>query len=75
MVTEWYNHHGMEVAVYKDLKGQHRNHCLCYDCEEFKGGSLNEEGCPLAREVFGLCVEHNLVLPVWECPIFVQKEK
>lgn len=65
-----YEHHGAQVSVREDLKGQHRAHCLCYSCEKFQGGSGSENGCPIAKKVFALCVDESLVLPVWECPVF-----
>ena len=33
---ERYEHHGTDVAVQSELKGKHREHCLCYqDCDRF----------------------------------------
>jgi hypothetical protein len=70
-----YEHHGTKVWVHKELVGLHRSYCLCYSCEEFKGGSASEAGCPIAKQVYGLCVEESLVLPVWECPMFEYAEQ
>jgi hypothetical protein len=67
-----YTHHGKVVAVYYLQKGQHKEYCLCYACSKF---SYNKEkNCPIAQKVFSLCVEENLVLPVWECPSFEHKD-
>lgn len=66
-----YEHHGAEVAVNVDLKGKHRDHCLCFTCDHFKPGT--EGNCPIARKVYATCVEHNLVTPVYECPDFALK--
>ena len=33
--TERYVHHGTKVAVQTELKGKHRDHCLCYLCGSF----------------------------------------
>lgn len=83
MNTEFvkYEHHGREVCVRKDLKGKHREHCLCHRCGKFKigkdGGSYMEQrftNCPKANEIYRLCVLLDLVLPVWECPDFVEGE-
>ena len=31
-----YEHHGTEVSVKSELKGKHREHCLCFqDCKYF----------------------------------------
>lgn len=68
MAFELYVHHGTEVSVCSDLKGEHRNYCLCYSCFFFRPNeTLN---CPIAQRVYELCVEEDLVLPVWECPAF-----
>lgn len=61
-----YEHHGKEVSVREDLKGKHREYCLCYDCPNFK--LENEEKCPIAAAVYENCKKFNLVTPVWECP-------
>lgn len=67
-----YVHHGKEVSVRGDLKGKHWDHCLCATCEK-----LNTEdpdvNCPVACELFQLCVRHDLVSPVWECPNYKAK--
>lgn len=63
-----YTHHGVVVAVRVDLKGKHRDFCLCYSCDKFKPGMT--ENCPTAQENYELCVKRDLVLPVWECPEF-----
>ena len=44
-------------------------------CESFKGGSDCDDGCPIAKAVYELCVKDNLVLPVWECPIYMEKKR
>jgi hypothetical protein len=69
-----YSHHGMDVAVREDLKGTHRDVCLCYDCEKFKPG-LPEANCPIANMVYGMCLMTGTVLPVYECPVFRQGER
>jgi hypothetical protein len=65
-----YTHHGREVFVRADLKGNHREHCLCFSCFNFKPG--DSDNCPVAQQVYKTCVDFNLVTPVWECPQFVQ---
>ena len=68
MLLEQYEHHGRMVHVRSDLKGLHRDHCLCYSCKRFKPDK--KENCRIAKEVYALCVREDLVLPVWECPLF-----
>jgi hypothetical protein len=65
---EIYVHHKRFVWVRKDLRGEHRKYCLCHHCHSFKPDTpLN---CHIAQETYELCVKHDLVLPVWECPHF-----
>ena len=68
---EQYKHHGADlVRVRSDLKGEHQDFCLCYDCKRFHPGT--QANCRISQAVFELCVEHNLVTPMWECPTFIQ---
>jgi hypothetical protein len=67
--VERYEHHGGEVWVRADLKGRHREHCLCYrGCPKFKPGEA--ENCEIADAVYQNCVTFNVVTPVWECPVY-----
>jgi len=65
-----YEHHGNRVAVQEELKGTHREHCLCYGCDNFKPGT--EENCDIAEAVYENCVDFGIVTPVWECPDFAK---
>lgn len=65
---EQYVHHHVVVWVRKDLKGKHRDHCLCYSCEKFKPNQ--ETNCGVAQENYKLCKIYNLTLPIYECPRF-----
>ena len=67
---EQYEHYGKLVWVREDLRGKHREHCLCWDCAKFKPNPNEGDNCPLAQENYEMCVRHNMVLPVWECPEF-----
>lgn len=66
---ESYNHHDekQKVFVIRENKGKHRDCCLCYGCKEF---SLNGGDCLIASFLYELCVDRNMVIPVWECPDF-----
>ena len=69
LVIEWYKHHSPQpVAVRSDLKGKHRNYCLCHYCALFKPDQ--PDNCTIAEQVYALCVDEDLVLPVWECPVY-----
>ena len=71
MSFEQYDHHGTEVWVDSDLKGQHRAYCLCWKCAKFKSNPKElDEGCKIADHIFSLCRLEDLVLPVWECKEF-----
>jgi len=63
-----YIHHGTWVWVREDLKGKHREHCLCHSCKYFQ---LNTHwNCPIAQANYENCVKYSIVTPVWECPNF-----
>lgn len=68
-----YWHHGERVWVRKDLKGRHREHCLCYSCFFFYPDQPGN--CHIAESVHHLCKAFDLTLPVWECPMFREKEE
>ena len=76
-----YVHHGQVVSVREDLKGKHREHCLCYQCANFNydperitpgefGMTGKGKQCPIAQDTYMNCVKHGLVTPVFECPKF-----
>jgi len=65
---EVYKHHGYDVFVRSDLKGKHREHCLCYSCAYFRPDD-REDNCTIANLVYYLCVALHVTLPVWECPV------
>ncbi len=69
---EQYDHHGKEVSVMTELKGLHREHCLCYVCQKFEPGSVNN--CQIAQDLFQFCVKNHVVTPVYECHVFCEKE-
>jgi hypothetical protein len=66
-----YNHHGVTVWTTVELKGKHREHCLCFACAEFHPGPP-EENCPIANLNYAGCLAHHVTLPVYECPLFVK---
>ena len=68
---EYYYHHGRWVYVRKELKGKHREYCLCFSCQLFN--PENHDGnCRTATLIYAVCVTNNMVLPVWECPHFIE---
>ena len=71
-VYEQYEHHKKIVWVRKDLKGKHRNFCLCFSCKKFHPNT--KKNCPIAQAVFDNCVKFNITTPMWEYPEF-DKEK
>jgi len=67
-----YEHHGVEVSVRDDLKGRHREFCLCHMCKRFNPGVASN--CRIAQATFKNCVEFNTTTPMWECPEFSLQE-
>lgn len=66
-----YNHYGTLVSVDEELKGKHREHCLCFRCSEFSPNT--PENCDLAEQNYRACKINGMVMPVWECPGFCSK--
>ena len=69
-----YYHHGEMVWVREDLKGTHREHCLCFSCNRFNIEN-KEDSCPIANHLYSFCVLTGLTAPVFECPKFFKKEE
>jgi hypothetical protein len=65
-----YEHHGAVVFVREDLKGTHREHCLCFECGKFAPNT--DHNCSHARELYAFCIRHDMVTPVFECPHFIK---
>lgn len=66
-----YQHYGVEVFVDEDLKGKHREHCLCFRCQRFNPDEP-DQNCKIAELNYRNCRLNGLVLPVYECPEFVE---
>jgi len=66
---EQYDHHGDMMWVRKDLKGTHRDNCLCYECRRFNPDD-RQSNCPIANMLYSMCVLAGLVTPVYECKEF-----
>ena len=60
-----YKHHDTVVSVREELKGTHSKVCLCYICKKFKPGE--KDNCRKANRLYQLCVEEDMVTPVFEC--------
>lgn len=70
---ERYEHHPEEIVwVRSDLKGKHKEFCLCYSCIYFMPGNP-EHNCRLAQLLYSICRLENMVTPVWECPEFTER--
>lgn len=64
-----YFHHGRTVWVRADLKGQHRQHCLCFVCALFTPED-REANCPIANALYAICCGEGVTTPVRECGPF-----
>jgi hypothetical protein len=69
-----YKHHDINVFVREDLKGKHREYCLCWQCKKLipEDRTLN---CPIANSLFAFDQRNNVTTPVFECPIFEDKNE
>lgn len=61
-------HHDRMVIAREDLRGKHREFCLCYACEFFKPDK--PDNCDIAQDVFATCIRHGVTTPIFECPKF-----
>ena len=68
---EYHQHHNRWVWVKTEDKGKHREHCLCYACENFIPED-RDKNCGIANILYAINREFGLVAPVWECPEFVE---
>lgn len=68
-----YHHHNprLTVVVRKDLKGRHREFCLCWSCKYFHPDE--EDNCFAAKKLFAICCAYDMVTPVFECPVFKER--
>jgi len=48
------------------VKGQHREHCLCFSCAKFHPED-RERNCRVANLLYAVCQAMGIVTPVWEC--------
>jgi len=69
-----YEHHGEEVWVREDLKGKHREYCLCYSCKKLNLEDQSKN-CSIANLLYAVDIAMNITTPVWECPLFETKEE
>jgi hypothetical protein len=67
-----YNHHGTEVFVDEELKGKHRDNCLCFKCGRFNPG-MPETNCPKANLLYAVCIAESMTTPVYECADYLNK--
>jgi len=65
-----YVHHDIDVWVRGDLKGKHRENCLCFACERFTPED-RDNSCLTANHLYSLCCLTGLTTPVYECPDFL----
>lgn len=68
-----YEHHGKNVSVFKELKGLHAKHCLCYTgCKYFHPNT--DENCSIAQELFEFDCRNEVTTPVWECEKYTNEK-
>ena len=67
-----YMHHDRPVWVRPDLKGRHREHCLCYQCDKFTPTD-RAGNCRIASLLDAVCVAFGVTTPVWECAEYAER--
>jgi hypothetical protein len=68
-----YVHHRKKVWVKKELKGKHREYCLCFSCKKFNP-TRAKVNCIISNCLYKLCSKYFLVTPVFECPYFEARQ-
>jgi hypothetical protein len=68
-----FDHHGAIVSCREDLKGKHREYCLCFQCDKLFVDDL-DKNCKIAQALFRLDILAEITTPVFYCKEFVQKE-
>ena len=71
-MIEKYTHHGKEVSVRSDLKGKHREYCLCFKCEKLDIVNRGKN-CKIADVIYFHCQMFNVTTPVFECGEFQKR--
>lgn len=66
-----FEHHGKEVFAQKELKGKHRDYCLCWKCGKLKPGA--EDNCKIAALLYRLDILAEVTTPVFYCREFSEK--
>ena len=67
---EQYRHHGKGMVwVNSELKGRHKDYCLCYSCTKFIPQDRNAN-CVIADLLYATDCAMGIVTPVFECPNF-----
>lgn len=62
-----FKHHGVMVKAFMDIAHLHTEHCMCFrGCAKFHPGEPTN--CKKAQRLYELCVEEDIVTPVYECP-------
>lgn len=62
------------VWVRSDLKNRQKEFCMCWDCKKFCPQEINK-GCAIVMKVLELASQNKIVLPIWECPDFLDKNR
>ncbi len=68
-----YEHHGVSVSVREDLKGKHRDNCLCFMCKKLNIAE-RDKNCVIANTLYALNQLAGITTPVFECKEFEIKE-
>ena len=63
--------HGREVYVRSHLKGLEDKYDLCSDCAKYK--PYRSDNCELCSRVAMMGFRENIVIVIWECSDFKEK--
>lgn len=64
----------LNMAVFEQLKGRHKERCLCFRCKKFIPED-RDKNCPIANLLFSVCICCDIVAPVHECRTSMFQER
>jgi hypothetical protein len=65
MKIENVNRYGTETFENTSMDSFRHKECMCYHCRAFSIDS--EENCPVAQQLYKICVENNMAMIITRC--------
>lgn len=72
-VVTKFEHHGVVVSCMDNLKGKHREHCLCWICRKLNLAD-RDKNCKIASLLYAVDRQCQITTPVFYCKEFQKGE-